>query len=264
MNIIRVLHSIIALLLIVLYTVLMASLALLLSIIDRTGEYQHWCARAWCRMILFTVGMQVSVDGTEQLPRHTPAVVLANHQSLLDIPVLFAYLPFQFRILAKKELFHLPFLGWFLRRAGHIAVDRGNPKTMPKMFQTARKALHARIPVVIFPEGTRNLQPTRVKAFKSGGFRLAQEVGVPILPITIYGTAAFLPAHSIWLTPCPVYLTIHPPLNITDLPLEEAMAQVASTMNKQLSTLNQHSTPQHPQPPLPSSGKRYHAHDLLD
>jgi 1-acyl-sn-glycerol-3-phosphate acyltransferase len=141
MKIIRILHSIVALLLIVFYTVIMASLALLLSLFDRTGEYQHWCARTWCRMIAFTVGMRVSIDGIEQLPRHTPAVVLANHQSLLDIPVLFAFLPFQFRILAKRELFRLPFLGWFLWRAGHIPVDRGNRNATPDMIAAARKVL---------------------------------------------------------------------------------------------------------------------------
>ncbi|QUV86803.1 1-acyl-sn-glycerol-3-phosphate acyltransferase [Chloracidobacterium sp. S] len=260
MKTIRILHSIVALLLIVLYTVAMGSLALLLSLFDRTGEYQHWCARTWCRMIAFTVGMRVSIDGIAQLPRHTPAVVLANHQSLLDIPVLFAFLPFQFRILAKKELFRIPFLGWFLWRAGHIPVDRGNRNATPDMIAAARKVLHARIPVVIFPEGTRNVQPARVKAFKSGGFRLAREAGVPIVPVTIHGTATFLPAHSMWLTPCPVHLTIHAPLDVTDLSIEEAMTQVASTMNERLAALAQ----SQPQPSLPPSGKRYPAHDLSD
>ncbi len=266
MKIIRILHSIVAFLLIVFYTVVMGSLALLLSLFDRTGAYQHWCARTWCRMIAFTVGMRVSVEGLEQLPRHTPAVVLANHQSLLDIPVLFAFLPFQFRILAKKELFRIPFLGWFLWRAGHIPVDRGNRNATPDMIAAARKVLHSRIPIVIFPEGTRNVHPARVKAFKSGGFRLAREVGVPIVPVTIYGTATFLPPHSLWLTPCPVHLTIHAPLNVTDLSLEEAMAQVASIMNERLAVLAQHhsQTQTHPHPSLPSPGKRYHAHDLSD
>ncbi len=264
MKIIRILHSIVALLLIVGYTVVMASLALLLSLFDRTGEYQHWCARTWCRMIAFTVGMRVSIDGIEQLPRHTPAVVLANHQSLLDIPVLFAFLPFQFRILAKKELFRIPFLGWFLWRAGHIPVDRGNRNATPDMIVAARKVLYSRIPVVIFPEGTRNTQPARVKAFKSGGFRLAREAGVPIVPVTIHGTATFLPARSLWLTPCPVHLTIHAPLDATDLPIEEAMAQVASVMNERLAVLAQHTPPMYPQPSPSLSGKRYPAHDLSD
>ncbi len=229
----RALHSIIALILIVIYTIAMASLALLLAPFDRTGERQHWCARAWCRMIAFTVGMRVTVAGIDQLPRDTAAVVLANHQSLLDIPVLFAFLPFQFRILAKKELFRVPFLGWFLWRAGHIAVDRGNRSATPALIQAARRVLAARIPVVIFPEGTRNAQPAQVKGFKAGGFRIAREVGAPIVPVTIYGTAAFLPARSFRLSPCPVHLTIHPPMP-SDLPIEDAMAQVAAVMNRQL------------------------------
>ncbi|OYT72987.1 MAG: hypothetical protein CFK52_02970 [Chloracidobacterium sp. CP2_5A] len=229
----RALHSIIALILIALYAVVMASLALLISPFDRTGERQHWCARWWCRMIALTIGLRVTVDGLEQLPRDTAAVVLANHQSLLDIPVLFAFLPFQFRILAKKELFRVPFLGWFLWRAGHIAVDRGNRAATPSIVQSARRVLAARIPVVIFPEGTRNTQPAQVKAFKAGGFRIAQDAGVPLVPVTIYGTADFLPARSFRLAPCPVRLTIHPPMP-SDMPIEEAMAQVAAVMNRQL------------------------------
>lgn len=263
MKIIRILHSVVAFLLIVIYTVVMASLALLLSLCDKTGEWQHWCARTWCRMIAFTVGMQVSVEGIENLPRYTPAVVLSNHQSLLDIPVLFAFLPFQFRILAKKELFRIPFLGWFLWRAGHIAVDRGNRQAMPEMLQAARKVLQSHIPVVIFPEGTRNPRPAQVKAFKSGGFRLAQEAAVPLVPVTIYGTAAFLPPHAWCLMPGPVHLTIHPPLPST-LPIEDTMARVASIMNEQLTTLAKRYAPAHASPPLPSPGKPSHAHDLSD
>ncbi|QUW01856.1 1-acyl-sn-glycerol-3-phosphate acyltransferase [Chloracidobacterium validum] len=230
---VRLIHSIVALALIVIYTIVMASLALLIAPFDRTGEYQHWCARTWCRLIAWTVGMRVTVTGLDQLPCHTPAVVLSNHQSLLDIPVLFAFLPFQFRILAKKELFRLPFLGWFLWRAGHIPVDRGNRNATPTMIRAAKSVLEARIPVVIFPEGTRNLQPAQVKAFKPGGFRLAQEAGVPLVPVTIYGTAAFLPAGSFILTPCPVNVTIHPPIP-SDRPIESAMAEVTAVMNRQL------------------------------
>lgn len=231
----RTLHAVFALLLIVLYTIVMASLALLVSFFDRTGERQHAVARMWCRMIAVTVGLRVAVAGLDRLPRHTPAVVLANHQSLLDIPVLFACLPFQFRILAKKELFRVPFLGWFLWRAGHVPVDRGNRRATPAMMRRAREVLAARIPVVVFPEGTRNDRPAQVKAFKPGGFRLAQEAGVPIVPVTIYGTAAFLPARTWRLSPCPVWMTIHPPLS-SDAPLESLMNEVAAVMNRQLET----------------------------
>ncbi len=229
----RKLHALVALTAIVCYTVIMASLALLVSFFDRTGAWQHSIARSWCRMISATVGLRPIATGLEHIPHDTPAVVMANHQSLLDIPVLFICLPFQFRILAKKELFRLPFLGWFLRRAGHIPVDRAKRQATPAMLRMARQTLAARIPVVLFPEGTRNAQPARVKAFKAGGFRLAQAAGVPIVPVTIYGTAAFLPARTWQLSPGPVSLTVHPPIPPTGT-LESLMAEVATVMNRQL------------------------------
>jgi 1-acyl-sn-glycerol-3-phosphate acyltransferase len=236
-RLIRILHSVVAANLLVLYTIAMGFLAMVIALFDKTGTYQHWCARAWCRMIALTVGLRVTVTGLEHLPRQTPVVILSNHQSLLDIPVLFITLPFQFRVLAKQELFRIPLLGGFLKRAGHIPVDRGNRRATPKLIRSARNVLDAGIPVVIFPEGTRNLQPTQVKAFKAGGFRLAREARVPLVPITIYGTAAFLPPRSLCLTPCPVHLTIHPPLNAAEISIEEAMAQVASIMNERLAAL---------------------------
>ncbi|MCS7080276.1 MAG: 1-acyl-sn-glycerol-3-phosphate acyltransferase [Chloracidobacterium sp.] len=229
----RTLHVVLALTLIAALTIGMGLVTLLLSFFDRTGEWQHGIARLWCRLIALIVGLRPTAAGLHHLPRNMPAVIMANHQSLLDIPVLFAFLPFQFRILAKKELFRIPFLGWFLWRAGHIPVDRGNRSATLLTMRMARKVLAAGLPIVIFPEGTRNTQPAQTKAFKPGGFRLAQEAGVPIIPVTIYGTAAFLPARTWRLTPCPVFMTVHPPIPPQGS-LEDLMREVAAVMNRQL------------------------------
>ena len=110
--------------LIFLYTGIMASLSVASSFIDSTGRIQHACSRIWARMILFTARVRVSVRGMENVKAGRPYVLCVNHQSHMDIPILLAALPFQFRFAAKKELFRYPFLGWHLSRAGHISIDR--------------------------------------------------------------------------------------------------------------------------------------------
>jgi 1-acyl-sn-glycerol-3-phosphate acyltransferase len=226
--------SCIAIPLIYLYTIVMASLSLTLSLFDRTGELQHWCARTWCRMIAATVGMKVIVEGAENLVLTRPAVYMSNHQSYLDIPALFAFLPFQFRIMAKKPLFYVPFLGWFLWRAGHIAVDRGNRTATPKMMRDSRAKLEAGVPIVVFPEGTRNVNPRQVKEFKAGGFKLAQAANVPVVPVTIHGTSEALRPNSLLFRPRVIRLYIDSPLNVADMNLADAMTAVQRVMNERL------------------------------
>jgi 1-acyl-sn-glycerol-3-phosphate acyltransferase len=118
------LHSIVAIPLIYLYTVIMGSLSLTLSLSDRQGRKQHWCAQVWCRMIARTVGARIRVHGAENITSGVTYVFLSSHQSYMDIPAMLGYLPVQLRIAAKKSLFSIPFMGWHLRRAGHIPVDR--------------------------------------------------------------------------------------------------------------------------------------------
>ena len=123
--------------LIYLYTGIMGSLSLLSSFFDRDGRVQHWFAHTWARMILKTAGIHVHSEGLEHIDPAQPAVYAANHLSALDIPVLYASLPTQFRILAKRELFRYPFLGWHLTRSGQIPIDHGDatgvaPRPQPR------------------------------------------------------------------------------------------------------------------------------------
>ena len=92
------------------YTLVMAMLSLLLWPFDRTGALQHWCARWWCRLIAWTIGARLRVHGTEHVSPACTYVYMANHSSLIDTPAMFAYLPYQFKIIAKKELFYVPFM----------------------------------------------------------------------------------------------------------------------------------------------------------
>src|ERR1044071_2504609 len=109
-------------------TIVMGTISLILWPFDRTGELQHACARWWCRMVALTIGARIRVHGVEHLRRDRAYVYLANHSSLIDTPALFAYLPYQFKIMAKRGLFYVPFMGWHLWASGNFAVDRGDAR----------------------------------------------------------------------------------------------------------------------------------------
>lgn len=135
----------------------------------------------------------VSGAGAERSPRVT-CVVVANHQSLADIPVL-SHLPWEMKWLAKKELFALPVIGWLLRLAGDIPVDRANPRDAVRSLRKARGYLDKNCSVMVFAEGSRS-KDGEVGPFLDGAFRLAIAAGVPILPVVVDGTANCLPKNS--------------------------------------------------------------------
>ncbi|MCC6743485.1 MAG: 1-acyl-sn-glycerol-3-phosphate acyltransferase [Acidobacteria bacterium] len=210
MKVFAFLHSIVAIPLIYLYTMVMATISLSVSFFDRDGRRQHWCAHTWCRLIAATAGMRVSVDGIENLPEPgVPVVYMANHQSYMDIPVLFGFLPVQFRIIAKESLFKVPFMGWHLTRAGNIPINRTNRREAMRSIARAAERIREGTSVVVFPEGTRSRDGS-LQAFKAGSFKLAMTAGVPIVPLTIIGTCRVLERDSLLIRPGRVALRIHP------------------------------------------------------
>ena len=112
---------------ITLYTALLGTLSLGSSLFDKSGYFAHWCARTWSRLILATTGVRVELVGLDKLVPGRTYVFVSNHQSIYDIPILFWSLPYQLRIIAKQSLGRFPFLGWHLRRTGHMLVDRRRP-----------------------------------------------------------------------------------------------------------------------------------------
>jgi 1-acyl-sn-glycerol-3-phosphate acyltransferase len=190
----------------------MATISLTVSFIDREGRRQHWCARTWCKLIANTVGARMVVHGVENLPAAgTPVVYMANHQSYMDIPALYGYLPVQFRIIAKESLFKVPFMGWHLSRAGNIPINRTNRREAMRSIAAAVERIREGTSVVVFPEGTRS-RDGRLQHFKVGSFKLAVEAGVPIVPITIVGTCRILPKDSLVFRPGLVDIYIGAPI----------------------------------------------------
>ena len=160
---------------IALYTIVLGTLSLASSLFQKTGYFAHWCARTWSRLILMTTRVHVEVAGLDRLERDRTYVFVSNHQSHYDTAVLFATLPHQLRIIAKESLGRFPFIGWHLRRTGHILVDRRRPDRSA-IFGWAERLLALGLSLIVYPEGTRSADGT-VHRFKPGSFQIDATVG---------------------------------------------------------------------------------------
>ncbi len=209
--------------LIYLYTAVLATISIAGSFFDRNGRWQHGCARLWSWLILKTSGIRVRVEGLDNLPRGT-VIFCVNHPSAADIPILLACLPVQFRFLAKRELFQLPFLGWFLRRAGHIAVERSRPHEARQSFEEAAQRIRQGTPVVLFPEGHRSRSAGEMLPFKTGSFHLAIRAGVPIVPVTLNGTRHVHEPDTLHMRSGQTEMIIHPPIATAGLTRDDVQA----------------------------------------
>src|ERR1700685_1460917 len=169
--------------------------ALAVSPVDKKGRVQHWIARVWARAGVRAALSRIKVEGAENLRKHPVAVYAPNHTSYMDIPVIFAALPFQFRILAKKELWQWPFIGWYLERSGQMPINIENPHATLSSLGGAVKALRSGMPLVVVPEGGRTLDG-ELKPFLSGAAYLAIRAQVPLVPIALKGVYELLPIHT--------------------------------------------------------------------
>jgi len=195
-----------------LYTLVLGCVSLVVSLFDPTGERQQRVARLWSQMILWTVGAKVQVEGLEKIDTSKPQVYAVNHLSAFDIPVLYTHLPFQFRILAKKELFRYPFMGWHLRRSGQIPVVLENPKASVRSLNLAVAAIRKGNSLVIFPEGGRSPNG-QLQAFMGGAFYAAVKAQVDVVPIVLVGTYEMLKMNSYHIKPGPVQMVVGSPIS---------------------------------------------------
>lgn len=194
------------------YTIVLGCLSLLSSFFDKDGSIQHGFARLWARMILGTIGADVKVNGLDKLDTRKVRIYAVNHLSALDIPVLYKHLPFQFRILAKKELFRYPFMGWHLRRSGQIPVDQENMRKSIHSIGRAVKSLKAGMSILIFPEGGRT-EDGRLQPFMGGAFYLAIKAQVDVVPMALIGTYETLRLNSFHIKPHPIHLLLGEPIS---------------------------------------------------
>jgi 1-acyl-sn-glycerol-3-phosphate acyltransferase len=231
------------------YTAVLGTISLLCSLFDREGRMQHTIARLWSRMILGTILSPVTIEGLRNADRSRACIYACNHLSALDIPIIYANLPVQFRILAKKELFRYPFLGWHLKRSGQIAVDVKDidAKTAGKRPAVADPAspdlvtrgkidraairsivetLHGGKSIVIFPEGGRS-KTGQIKRFMSGAFYFAIKAQVDVVPMAIVGSFEVLPMNGFHVRPAPMELLIGKPISTAGLTARDIDALAA-------------------------------------
>jgi 1-acyl-sn-glycerol-3-phosphate acyltransferase len=194
------------------YTVVLGTVSLITSLWDRDGHQQHRIARFWSWLILKTIHSPLTISGLDKIDKTKPHLYAVNHLSAMDIPALYVALPFQFHILAKKSLFHYPFLGWHLRRSGQIPVDAESALASMRSLNRAAESLKGGMPLVIFPEGGRcrdgHLQP-----FMPGGFYVAIKSGADIVPMALVGTFELLPMNTFHIQPRPLYLLVGEPIS---------------------------------------------------
>jgi 1-acyl-sn-glycerol-3-phosphate acyltransferase len=200
---------------IALYTIVLGTLSLVSSLLDRKGYFAHWCARTWSRLILATSGVRVVARGLERLEPGRTYVFVANHQSIYDIPILFWSLPYQLRIIAKESLGRIPFMGWHLRRSGHMLVNRKRPEPR-HIIAWASRLTSKGLSLIVFPEGTRS-RDGRVARFKGGSFYVALEAGLPVVPLSVVGSRHVMLKGRLTSYPGEVLLIVHEPIETKDL-----------------------------------------------
>jgi 1-acyl-sn-glycerol-3-phosphate acyltransferase len=206
------LHTIVIYLWTIVGTIIFGLTAILVSFFSKTGNSVHHVARLWGRSILWVSGLRVQVVGLENIDASRSAIYMSNHQSNYDIPVFFSALPIQFRWLAKAELFKIPIFGQGMRGAGYISVDRRDTKSAIRSLGRAAQSVREGTSVLIFPEGTRSSDGALLP-FKAGGFVLAVDAGVSIVPMAVHGTFDVMPKGRKIIRRQAVRLVVRPPID---------------------------------------------------
>jgi 1-acyl-sn-glycerol-3-phosphate acyltransferase len=206
-----------------LYTLALGLIALPGGMFDKSGRRLHWFSRTWSWLIMKTIMSPVKVTGLEKIDTSKPHVYAVNHASAMDIPVLYAYLPFQFRIVFKKELLVYPVVGWQLKRSGQVCIDQQKPTNSIAAIRSAVKSLKAGMPLVIYPEGGRT-PDGEIKPFLPGAFFLAIKAQVDIVPVALVGTYELLPMDTYHIKCRPLEMRVGEPISTVGLTMRDSEA----------------------------------------
>lgn len=219
--------------LLVVATAFFALLALILIPFVGASKTSRICGVSWSQFICLTTPVWVRVRGRENVDSNQSYIIIANHQSQYDIVALYGWLGIDFRWVMKKELRKVPGLGIACEKLGHVFVDRSNTKRAMQSLHTAKKMITRGVSIIFFPEGTRS-ESGELRRFKKGAFKMATELDLPLLPITITGTRERLRAKSLVVTPGPVQITIHTPIPVEGRTDRELMTRAQSIMQEAL------------------------------
>lgn len=192
-------------------TILTALVTIIGSWIGSAHFWGYYPGKIWSQLTCYVLLLPVKVEGKENLEEKTSYVFVANHQGAFDIFLIYGFLGRNFKWMMKKGLRKLPFVGKACQSAGHIFVDKSGPKKIQETIQHAEKVLQGGTSLVVFPEGARSFTG-HMGYFKKGAFQLADELQLPVVPLTIDGSFDILPRTGKLLSWHPLRLTIHKPI----------------------------------------------------
>lgn len=171
----------------------------------------------WSPVIVWLAGIKFTVKGLENIPTDKRSyIVISNHESVIDIPILCYTLPFNVYFVAKKEINKVPFIGWYMHAMGMIFLDRGSREKSLQSMISASSLIRAGKSVITFPEGTRSLNG-KIGAFKKGTFVMAEQAGVDILPVKITGAGKIWPSLGFTIKRGPVTVSFGKPISTAGL-----------------------------------------------
>jgi len=217
-------------------TAVVASLAMIIAYFNSEGNGVDSISKFWAKLNLTLSGVSMTVSGDEFVDKDQPYIVMANHQSHYDVLALIGYLPLPLRWVMKIELKKVPIFGIACEKVGHIYIDRGKSEEARQSLKVAVEKIRAGSSVVFFPEGTRS-PDGKLKAFKKGGFVMALEAQVPILPVTVVGGRSILPKKSLRILPGDMKIIMHKPISVegyTYETREKLVEQVRKVIEKDM------------------------------
>ena len=203
----------VALPVLIILTILTAVFTIILSPVFPNAQFSYFPARWWGRFFCYLLFIKVKITGLEKLDPKKSYVIAANHQSIYDIFVVYGWLPMIFKWVMKAELRKIPLVGKACESAGHIFIDRKNPMAAKKSLDKAEAQLRNGVSVVVFPEGTRTYTGQMGK-FKKGAFRMATDLHLPIVPVTLRGCFERLPRNGFIITPGTIEMIVHEPVEV--------------------------------------------------
>lgn len=201
----------IAMPILVVLTILTSLVTIIGSAIGKSDFWGYYPAHIWSRLFCLFSLVRVEVSGRENIDKDKSYVFVSNHQGAYDIFLVYGYLNHNFKWVMKQSLRNIPFVGKACESAGHIFIDRGNPKAIQHTIEAAKKKLQGGMSVVIFPEGTRSADG-KLHKFKRGAYQIAVDLNIPVVPLTINGSYKILSKSSKLINPGKLTLKIHPPI----------------------------------------------------
>lgn len=212
-----------------LLTILTALTTIVGSMIGGAHIWGYYPAKVWSRLVCYLLLLPVHVQGREKLHSRTSYVFVPNHQGAFDIFLIYGFLNRNFKWMMKKSLRKIPFVGKACESAGHIFVDRSNPKKILATMRQAESSLTDGVSLVVFPEGARTYTG-KLGPFKRGAFQLADDLQLAVVPVTISGSFQILPRTGKWIHRHALQMVIHDPIPPKGQGAENVRATMAEAL----------------------------------